>query len=395
MFNLIYVGNYCPQIGGAAISCHQLMAQLARLGCRCRVLASITRQAEVETLSFDASQGDIELERFHVPFYFNAPYNPPPPDWEEASHVGVRLGLERMIADLRPDVLLLREGWVPYANETAVRHGIPRVALVRGNPTRAILRESYPKDLGRRFLTELGRVDRIVTVGRHFLAGLAERGIHNAQWISNSVDLKAFSPRPRDLALAAHYGIEPSDIVVLHAGHIKPIKRPFDIVYSAATALRSNSNLLYFFVGEGEHRQEIEELAGRLGLTNRFRFERFVDYSLMPRYLNLADLVIVASEAEGLARTYLETQACAKTLVASDIPAANEVVSHGQTGLLFRKGDADDLAEKTLLAAGDINLRAAIGRRSLERVKVHDAESIARQYLDLFKEITRGGGQEA
>jgi glycosyltransferase involved in cell wall biosynthesis len=165
------------------------------------------------------------------------------------------------------------------------------------------------------------------------------------------------------------------------------LKRPVDIVLSAAQTLSAHPNLLYLFVGEGDRREELMTLSEQLGIRERMRFERFVDYGLMPAYLNLADLVVVASESEGLARMYLEAQACAKTLVCSDIPAAREVIAHGQTGLLFRKGDTADLAEKTLLAAGDAVLRAEIGRRSLAQVKANGMDEIARAYLKLIERL--------
>jgi glycosyltransferase involved in cell wall biosynthesis len=44
---------------------------------------------------------------------------------------------------------------------------------------------------------------------------------------------------------------------------------------------------------------------------------------------------------------YLETQACGRVLLASDIPAAVDVVTDGETGLLFRKGDIAHLAART------------------------------------------------
>ena len=54
------------------------------------------------------------------------------------------------------------------------------------------------------------------------------------------------------------------------------------------------------------------------------------------------------SERGGLSHGYLEAPACAKTLMASDIAGAREVVTHGETGLLFRTADIDGLADKTL-----------------------------------------------
>jgi glycosyltransferase involved in cell wall biosynthesis len=56
----------------------------------------------------------------------------------------------------------------------------------------------------------------------------------------------------------------------------------------------------------------------------------------MPDYINLADIVVMPSAAETQALVYLETQACARLLLASDIPGAREVIVDGETGLLFR-----------------------------------------------------------
>lgn len=388
--NIVHIGNYRPQTGGAAISCDQLLLAFAQRGCRVRVLASITSEAEAETHAFDATRPEFEMRRFPVPFYFNQPYEAPPREWEEATRTGVRNGLERMIAESRPDVLAVRESWVPYSNEVAERHSIPTLAMVRGNPTSAILSRTYPAGLSEEFLAELRKAERVVTVARHFLPGLKRLGFENACSIPNAVDTASFAPREKDKALSAKLSIDDSDIVALHAAQIKSIKRPLDIVRSAPQVLRHDPNVLYLIVGEGPLREDMETLAGQLGVGERFRFEPFVDYSHMPDYMNLADLVVMPSEREGLARVYLEAQACGKTLIASDIPAAREVVVHGQTGLLFRKGNLDDMAEKTLLAAGNPLLREKIGKSAREQVLLrHNLETIVEEYLVLMRDLVR------
>jgi len=133
-------------------------------------------------------------------------------------------------------------------------------------------------------------------------------------------------------------------------------------------------------------RDEMQALTEESGVIGRFRFEPFVDNARMPGYMNLADLVVMPSEREGLSRVYLEAQACAKTLLASDIPGAREVVRHGETGLLFQKADVDDQAEKTLLAAGDSALRARIGRQARQYVeRHHDIDRAVDQYMALLQ----------
>jgi teichuronic acid biosynthesis glycosyltransferase TuaC len=80
---------------------------------------------------------------------------------------------------------------------------------------------------------------------------------------------------------------------------------------------RGGYNLVYVIVGEGLCRQSMEDFCVERRLVERFRFIGWVDYARLPRYMNLADLVIMPSESDGLARVYLEAQACARLLVAA------------------------------------------------------------------------------
>ena len=384
--NIIYVGDCGPKPSGAPISCDQLTRAFARQGWRVRVLAPALSAGDPDLAAFDAARPEIEAHHYPVPHYFFHPFERLPAEWEAATAAGVADGLAHLIADARPDVLLVRELWLPYALPAAVRHAIPSVAMVRGNPTSAILAGVFPGDLVERFLGELRKADRIVTVARHFLPGLRELGFVNVECVPNAIDLTVFAPRERDRALAARLGIEDTDIVVLHASQIRPIKRPLDIVRSARRVLQRNPRVLYLIVGEGMSRGEMQALAEASGVVERFRFEPFVDNGQMPQYMNLADLVVMPSEREGLSRVYLEAQACAKTLVASDIAGAREVVTHGETGLLFRKADIDDLADKTVLAAGDPALRARMGRQARRYVeRYHDIDQAVDQYMALLQ----------
>jgi glycosyltransferase involved in cell wall biosynthesis len=109
----------------------------------------------------------------------------------------------------------------------------------------------------------------------------------------------------------------------------------------------------------------------------------------MPEYINLADMVVMPSESEGLARVYLETQACARVLVTSDIAPAREVVTDGETGLLFPPGDVAALTEQTVRAAGDPALRERIGRRAHARVRAHGLAEAVAQYRDALAGVVR------
>ncbi len=143
-------------------------------------------------------------------------------------------------------------------------------------------------------------------------------------------------------------------------------------------------------------RAEMEETCRELGIHDKFRFVGWVEYERMPEYIRIADVVVMCSEAEGLARVYLETQSCARVLIASDIPAARQVITHGRDGLLFPMGDRSALEARILQAAGDADLRSELGRRAHERVVVaHALEAAVEAYVrTLYKvvNLTQGRG---
>ena len=79
--------------------------------------------------------------------------------------------------------------------------------------------------------------------------------------------------------------------------------------------------------------------------------------------------------------------ACGRTLIASDILAAREVVCHGDNGLLFERANLDSLAKTISLVAHDSALRERIGRRAVASVAPHALERTAAEYERVFREI--------
>ena len=184
------------------------------------------------------------------------------------------------------------------------------------------------------------------------------------------------------MELLDRYGIPRDSVVALHASLMQSRKRPLDVIESAVIALPQNEKLIYLFLGGGERTGELQQAARDRGLGDRVRFVREVPYEQMPAHIRLADMVVLASEGEGIARVYVETQACGRVLISSDIPAGREVIEHGRSGLLFRTGDPADLATQVLRASTDRGLRESIGATGLERAKHHDIRRVIDSYIE-------------
>jgi glycosyltransferase involved in cell wall biosynthesis len=86
-----------------------------------------------------------------------------------------------------------------------------------------------------------------------------------------------------------------------------------------------------------------------------------VPHARMAGRFAAADVVLNTSRAEGLSNAVAEAMACGRAVLASDIPANRELVSHGRTGLLYRVGDAASFLRSARRLALDPALRRRLG----------------------------------
>lgn len=375
--NLLYVGTLPPHPGGSAVTCGQLVVSLARLGHRVRALAPITPAAYRAGDRFAARHSETEVFRFIVPCFDTDPSQPPPPAYRHQQERQLREHVDRLMDRERPDVILLgREGFAGHVPRLAARRAVPCALRISGSLLWALDQATYPPALAAHYLAGCRSVDMVVVQSEH-MREIAERlGCPNVVLIPNVVDLALFMPRPAPAALRPALGIASSDVVVVHASNLKPVKRPLDIVEAAALALSKDPRLVFVIAGDGPIRGAMEEACRALGVSTRFRFVGWVEYERMPDYLALADIVVMTSEFEQQARVYLETQAAGRLLLASAVPSAREVIDDGRTGLLFQPGDPGDLAAKLLRAAADPAFRVDLGREARARVAPHGLDRV-------------------
>jgi glycosyltransferase involved in cell wall biosynthesis len=331
----------------------QLTVALRDRGHTVRVLAPITPDGVEFDRDFVPTLGGVRVDRYLVPYYLYI-YSSVPFDerYRRLERRAIRKALPALIEAEPPDVIVAaQEPLAWYVPQIAKEHGVPCVLLLRGDPTWRIVQGDFPAKETSEWLEAFDSADRIVAVAEYFADGVRNLGLEKISAIPNHVDLSRFAPAAKDPRLLAELGIGQGQVVVAHISKIEPRKRPLDVVASAVEALRVCPDLAYLIVGEGPLLHEMEAACRRAAVADRFRFTRWVDYSAMPTFFNLADVVAQPSEGEGMSRAYLESMACGRVLVASDIPAAREVVRDSRrrerapvSDSRCRRLDAPDLA---------------------------------------------------
>lgn len=96
-------------------------------------------------------------------------------------------------------------------------------------------------------------------------------------------------------------------------------------------------------------------------------------------------VAVLPSRREGLPKSLLEAAACARPLLASDVPGCREIVSHGENGLLFEVDNPDALALAMEKLINDKDLRLLMGKKSRDFVEARFSASIIGQStLDVY-----------
>lgn len=241
--------------------------------------------------------------------------------------------------------------------------------------------------------------DRVIVTSLDYarqsnIAALIERQPNRFVEVPNGVDLQSFTPQPKPPTLLELHSIQPEDKVVLFVGGLDRAHYFKGVGYliEAMSRLRQTDyRWRLVVVGSGELVSEYRDLADQLNVGSKTIFAGYVRSELLPQYYNLADLAVLpsidASEAFGL--TLVEAMACAKPVVATNLPGVRHVVDDGQNGLLVNPRDADDLASKVhyLLANPMVGQQfGQAGRRKVEQY--YDWSIIGRQLDEIYHKLT-------
>jgi len=325
-----------------------------------------------------------------MPSFEASPDQPAPAGYRKRQKQEIERVFPRMVDPAQPPVVIIgREIFVLDVAELALSHGLHSVLWAQGATTWGMLNGSLGKPMTRRLLVEMQKVDRVVAVARHMEASLRKLGIEKIETVANGVDVDRFRPGPRNPKLLEKLKIPSGDLVILHASNMKELKRPQDILAAAEIVKKTESRVTWVMVGDGPILNDVRSQCRDRGLDDQFRFTGWVDHMTMPGWYNLADLVVMPSAREGLALVYLEAQASGCVLLASDIPAAREVITDGDNGLLFPVGDAAKLASHVLRLVPDPVARRQIGERARETVQNHCLGAALTGHLRVLEDVVK------
>ena len=145
--------------------------------------------------------------------------------------------------------------------------------------------------------------------------------------------------------------------------------------------------------GGGKDDSKTRSLFSGAVKTGRVEFAGFVSGRKKADLIRECVFMVLPSRYEGQPVTVIESAACGKPVVVSDIPELRYAVEAG-FGLSFRMGDVTALAEKMNFLLGDQDLRQEMGRKAREYARNFSWDAVARAHeeylLGIKGETARG-----
>ncbi len=144
-------------------------------------------------------------------------------------------------------------------------------------------------------------------------------------------------------------------------------------------------NVVLLLVGDGGQKAECAKRVEELGLEGRVKFLgiRFD----VPKLIQYCDVSILSSHYEGFGLAVLEGMASKKAVISSNIPGVEEIVK--EAGLLFEKGDEQDLARKILMLYNDPVLKELTAERCYQRALKYDINTMVDKYSEIYVNLLK------
>ena len=259
-----------------------------------------------------------------------------------------RTAMKQAWESLRPQLVLAY--WAHPDGEAAVDFGrqfdVPSVIMVGGSDIRLL---THNRARGAQIRRVLQSTDRVVALSSDLAHRVEQLGIprERIDLIYRGIDTERFHPGPRHLS-RARLGIREETVLVLWVGRLVAVKHP-ELLLQAACRWRSTwgRRLQVMMIGEGPLRRRLEQLAGRLGVADAVTLRGGCPQAELADWYRASNVTALTSHSEGVPNVLLESIACGRSFVATDVGGVREIADES-IDRVVGPADAEAFADAVL-----------------------------------------------
>jgi len=305
--------------------------------------------------------------------------------------VGMYYRLRNFLKDRQIDIVHIHNpGALVYAAVGAIWAGVP--VIINSE-------HGYEYVVGglKRYIEMLIRscIDVTISVSEalsvHLFSGLFLR--KKITVIHNGIDTSVYEHNESSshLSLRERFNFSKSDIIIGNVARLARIKNHRMLLETMKLIVKEVQAAKLLIVGDGILRNELEVYSRSIGISDNVFF--WGEANNVPELLQLMDVFVLSSNAEGISMTILEAMASGKAVVATNVGGNPEIIKNDVTGILVPPNDPEAMAEAVLSLLRDRERLSLLGLEGKRRVKeCFNIETAVKKteelYISLFREKT-------
>lgn len=209
------------------------------------------------------------------------------------------------------------------------------------------------------------------------------------------IDLSRFQPVEATKEQREAFDIKMDDFAFIYAAEFSRGKNHRLLLKSFANALGqlqqeavkrglAKPEIKLILAGNGSRSEEMKALSRELGISEQVLFPGYIA-KIQELYV-CCQAAVTTSKKEGLPFHVMEALCCKLPVIASDIKGHQELISHGENGLLFESGNEAQLADRLVEFFKDSDLRNKCKAAAPEKMKQFSIESVLPEIMEIYRE---------
>ena len=199
--------------------------------------------------------------------------------------------------------------------------------------------------------------------------------------VPTGIDLRPYQAAdPHSIRQKRGWG---EDKVLISIGRLAEEKNWKVLLAAAGSAFKQHPQARLVIIGDGEQKDELSKLAGKLGIAERVEFTGKIPFDEVPLYLKAADLFCFASTTETQGLVTMEALAAELPVVAVEASGTQDVVEHDRQGLLA-ENNPEALAAAINRVLDDEELYHRFKQATADRAAEFDMKRKAEDLIEVY-----------
>ena len=192
---------------------------------------------------------------------------------------------------------------------------------------------------------------------------------HKVKFWMNGVEEQFARNLPQQIA-KSQYGLH-SRYILLCIARLMVLKRVDRTIRILPDLLKDVPDTILVVVGDGPEREDLEQLAHRLGVTDHVRFKGAVSHDEIPNYLAAADLFLSFYDWSNVGNPLLEAMMAGKCIVTLNNGDTGQFIMDGDNGVLLEVEELPRLPEVLRDLLVDEERRRRLGNNARKFAEEH------------------------